>query len=66
MARVQSVDDKAVFVFIGDADAHHSEWLESILLLIDMGLMLLNFAICQAVRSCCSVPLILLVIDSIL
>ena len=27
MARVQSVDDKAVFV--GDANAHHSEWLES-------------------------------------
>ena len=29
MARVQSVDDKAVFVFVGDADAHHLEWLES-------------------------------------
>ena len=29
MARVQSVDDKAVFVFVGDANAHHSEWLES-------------------------------------
>ena len=30
MARVQSVDDKAVFVFVGDARAHHSEWLESV------------------------------------
>ena len=27
MARVQSVNDKAVFVFAGDANAHHSEWL---------------------------------------
>ena len=30
MAGVQSVDDKTVFVFIGDANAHHSEWLESV------------------------------------
>ena len=30
MARVQSVDDKAVFVFVGDANALHSEWLESV------------------------------------
>ena len=30
MALVQSVDDKAVFVFIGDANAHHSEWLKSV------------------------------------
>ena len=29
MAREQSVDDKAVFVFVCDANAHHSEWLES-------------------------------------
>ena len=28
MAAVQSVDDKAVFVFVGDVNAHHSEWLE--------------------------------------
>ena len=28
MARVQSVDDKAVSVFVRDAIAHHSEWLE--------------------------------------
>ena len=30
MARVQSVYDKAVVVFVGDANAHHSEWLESV------------------------------------
>ena len=30
MARVQSVDDKAVFVFVGDANAHHSKWFESV------------------------------------
>ena len=29
-ARVQSVDDKAVFVFVTDANAHHSGWLESV------------------------------------
>ena len=26
MVRVQSVDDNAVFVFVGDANAHDSEW----------------------------------------
>ena len=30
MARVQSVDDKAVFVYIGHPNAHHSAWLESV------------------------------------
>ena len=29
-ARVQSVDDEAVFVFVGDANAPHSEWLETV------------------------------------
>ena len=28
MVRVKSVDDKAVFVFVDDANAHHSKWLE--------------------------------------
>ena len=42
MARVQSVDDKAVFVFVGNANAHHSGWSRS-LLLIGMGVMLLIF-----------------------
>ena len=32
-ALVQSVDDKAIFVLVSDANAHHSEWLESVLLL---------------------------------
>ena len=30
MARMQSVDDVAVFVFVSDANAQHSEWLESV------------------------------------
>ena len=30
MAMVQSVDDKAVFVFVGDVNAHRSEWLKSV------------------------------------
>ena len=37
MARVQSVDYKAIFVFLGDANAHHSEHCRSrSLLLIGM------------------------------
>ena len=28
MAWLQSVDDKAVFVFVGDANANHYEWFE--------------------------------------
>ena len=30
MALVQSVDDKAGFVFVGDASAHHFEWWQSV------------------------------------
>ena len=30
MARVQSVDDTVVFVFVDNANAHHSECLESL------------------------------------
>ena len=30
MTQVQSIDDTAVFVFIAVANAHHSEWLESV------------------------------------
>ena len=30
MAWVQSVDDKVVFVFVGDVNTQHSEWLESV------------------------------------
>ena len=42
-----------------------SGWSQS-LLLIDMGVMLLIFVICQVVSSWCSVLLTVLVIDSIL
>ena len=27
---MQSVDDKVVFIFVGEANVHHSEWLESV------------------------------------
>ena len=27
---IESVVDKAVFVFVGDANAHHAEWLKSV------------------------------------
>ena len=30
MAWAQSVDDKVVFGFVGDANAHHSEWFKSV------------------------------------
>ena len=30
VAQVQPLDDTAVFVFVGDANAHHSEWWESV------------------------------------
>ena len=66
LALVQSVDDKAVLVFVGDANAHHSGWLESVSPTDRQGVMLLIFAICRVVSSWCSVPLTLLVIDSIL
>ena len=26
------IDDKAVFVFVGDVNAHHSEWLHGVCL----------------------------------
>ena len=42
-----------------------SGWSQS-LLLIDMGVMLLIFAICQVERSWCVIPLTLLVISSML
>ena len=42
MARVQSVDDKAVF-FVDDANAHDSEWVGSVSPTDRMGVMLLIF-----------------------
>ena len=50
----QSVDDKTVFVFVGDANTHHFQWLESDLLLIFMGMMLLIFTIRLVVSSWCA------------
>ena len=29
-AQVQLVDEKAIFVFVGDANANHSEWLDPV------------------------------------
>ena len=66
MARVQSVDDKAVFVFVGDANAHHSERLESVSPTDRHGHDALDF--CSNLSGCnslCTVPLTLLVTDSI-
>ena len=67
MARVQSVDDKAIFVFVGDANAQLlitlSGWSRSLLLIV-MGVMLFSFAICRVVSNWFAVPLTLLVTDS--
>ena len=43
MARVQSVDDKSVVVFVVDAHAHLSEWLESVSFTDRHGLDALDF-----------------------
>ena len=66
MVGVQSVEDKAVFVFISDVIAHHSESLESVSPTDQHGRDALSFAISQVVSSRCAVPLTLLVIDLIL
>lgn len=44
MATVQSSDRKAVFVFMGDFNAHHTEWLESISPTDQHGRAALDFA----------------------
>ena len=51
MALVQSVDDKAVFVIVGDANAHHSEWLELVTPTDRQGRDLLIFELCRVVSS---------------
>ena len=66
MARAQSVYDKAVFAFVGNANLHHSEWLESVSLTDRHGRDALDFSICLVVSSWCAVQLTLLVTDSIL
>ena len=65
-AWVQSFDDLAVFVFVGDANAHHSEWLESVSL-TDLHVHdAHDFEIRWVVSSWFAVPLTLVVTDSIL
>ena len=66
MARVPSVDDKAVLSLSVVPMLITLSGLSQFLLLIDMGMMLLVFAICPVVSSWCSVSLSLLVIDPIL
>ena len=66
MAWVQSVDDKSLFAFISDANAHPSERLESISLTDRHGLDALDFCNLSVVSSWCMVLLTLLVIDLIL
>ena len=61
MARVWSVDDNAVFFFVGDANTHHSERLELVSPTDLHGSDALIIAICRVVRSWCAVPLTLLV-----
>ena len=63
MALVQSVVDKAVFVFIIDANAQNSEWLEPVSATDRYGHDAI-FAICRVVSSWFAVPLTLLVTDS--
>ncbi len=44
MAMIQDEDRKAVFVFIGDYNAHHREWLESVSPTDSHGRAALDFA----------------------
>ena len=66
MARVQSVDDKAIFAFVGDANAHHSEWLESVSPTGRHGHDALDFCNLSGCEQLVRCPLTLLVIYSIL
>ena len=51
MAREQSVDDKAGFVFVGDANAHLSVWLGSVSLIDRHGRGAFDFRNLSAVIS---------------
>ena len=55
MVRVQSVDDKTVFVFVGDANAHHSEWLESVSITDRHGRDALDFCSLSGFDQWCAV-----------
>ena len=53
--RVLSVDDKTVILFVGDANVHHSEWLESVSLIDRHGrdaLDFLNLSGCEKLIRC--------------
>ena len=60
LVQVQSVDDKAVFVFVSDANAHFSQLLESVTPTDLHWRDLLIFAICLVASSWCAAPLALL------
>ena len=65
VARVQSVDDKTVFVFVGDSNAHHSEWLESVSPTYRHGRDALDFCNLSGCEQLVLGPILtLLVIDS--
>ena len=56
MARVQSVDNQAVFVFVSDASVHHSEWLKSVTPTDRHGLVVhdfCNLSGCEHAVLCC-------------
>ena len=63
MGWVQSIDSKAVFVFVGDANAHHLEWLESVSPTDEHGRDALGLCNWLDVRRWFVVPLILPVTD---
>ena len=56
---------KLSLLLFGDANAHHFEWLEFVFLLIVMGVMLSNFAICKVVNCWCALKLSVPVSDLI-
>ena len=66
MAPVQSDDDKALFVFVGDANAHHSEWLYFVSLTERHGRNALHFCNLSGCEQLVRCPTHLLITDSIL
>ena len=64
MAQVQSDDEIAVFVFVGDANTHHSEWLESVSPTDQHGGDALDLRNLMGCEQLFAVPLALLVKDS--
>ena len=66
MARVQSIDHKAVFFFVCAANAHYSGWQGSVFPTDPHGRDALDFCNLSGCESWSAVPLTLLVTDSIL